>query len=97
MTRLLVLIGVALVAAGLSVGLLVPVESDGYDCGSAFRSSDYELEEVDDLLAGGAGDSGCEGELSGALPLPVVLVVLGGVALVGAPFVARREEVTAQS
>lgn len=47
----------------------------------------------DVVLSGGEGESGCDEAVSSARTLPVVLLVLGAAALVGSPFVERRESV----
>lgn len=92
MQRLLMLIAIALIGAGLVTGFVLPVNSGEYDCGSAFRESgDVMGDEFADALTGGEGESGCDEARSSARTLPVVLLVLGGVALAGAPFVERRE------
>lgn len=94
MTRLLVLVGGALLAAGLIVGFALPVNSGEYDCGSAFvEGGDLAVDELTDAMLGGSGTSDCDSARSSARTLPVVLLILGGVALAGAPFVERRPTV----
>lgn len=91
MTRLMALVGGALLIAGLVVGFALPVHSGDYDCGSAFiESDDLKSNEFADTLTGGDGQSDCDSARSSARTLPVVLLVLGGMALLGAPFVERR-------
>lgn len=92
MKRVLVLIGLALIAAGLVVGFALPVNSGEYDCGTAFHASDVGAQEFSDTLSGGEGESNCDEARSSARTLPVVLLVLGAVALIGAPFVERTRE-----
>lgn len=91
MLRLLLLLGGALIAAGLVVGFALPVNSGEYDCGSAFhQSGDLYGQQVADTMSGGTGETSCDEARSSARTLPVVLLVLGAVVLVGAPFVAPR-------
>lgn len=93
MTRLLVLVGAGLLLAGLVVGFAVPVDSGEFDCGSAFvENGDLQVDEYTDAFTGGDGVSGCDEERSSAKTLPIVLLILGLVALVGSPFVERRSQ-----
>lgn len=93
LTRVVLLIAGALLAAGLIVGFALPVKSAGYSCGSAFHeSSDLQVDRLSDtLIYGSAEVDDCDGARSSARVLPVVLLVLGGVALLGAPFIERSQ------
>lgn len=92
MQRLLVLIATALIGAGLIVGFALPVNSGDFNCGTAFHESgNLAGSEFGSALSGGSGRSDCDEARSSARVLPVVLLVLGAVALAGAPFVGSPE------
>ena len=94
MNRVMVVLGIALLAAGLIVGFGVGVQSNGFDCRAAFTGSDLKdsLAEIQSQLGGGPGVSGCAEARSSAQVLPIVLLVIGAVVLVGAAFIPRRSE-----
>lgn len=92
MQRVALLIGAALVAAGLVVGFGLSVHSAGKDCGSAFKErGDLKVDQLADSMLGKPDASECDAARSSARALPVVLLVLGGVALVGAPLLVQRD------
>lgn len=92
MQRVALLIGAALVAAGLIAGFGISVHSAGQDCGSAFRErGGLEVDQLSDSMLGKPDSSDCDAARSSARTLPVVLLVLGGVSLVGAPLLVQRD------
>lgn len=94
MNRVMVVLGIALLAAGLVVGFFIHVHAGGYDCGTAFRDGGKAFQaDLRDAITGGSGVSGCDSARSSAKVLPIVLLVIGAVALVGSAFVTppKRE------
>lgn len=90
--RVLVVVGVTLVAAGLIVGFGVSVYAGDSDCGSAFVDSSASAE-ISDTFEGGTGQLGCDGARSQARALPMVLLVLGIGLAVGSAVVRTPEKV----
>lgn len=79
---MLVLVGAALVAGGLALGLM-PVRADGVACGSAFRAS-----------SAGRGlfaEPACDGPRSMWRVPAVALLAAGGVLAVGGAVVAGAQ------
>jgi hypothetical protein len=72
-TGLLALIGVALLGAGLTLGLL-PVRAEGVDCGSALHASTYGGNRY-------LGGDVCDGPRSGRQGPAVTLLIVGGALL----------------
>lgn len=89
--RLLVVIGVTLVAAALVVGFGVSVYAGDSDCGSAFVDKSAGAE-IADTFEGGTGQLGCDGARSQARALPMALLVLGVGLSVGSALVRRTPE-----
>jgi hypothetical protein len=94
LTIVLGLLAAALLFLGLFLGFRPVYDDAGYDCGSAFRENpDLQTSRYVDAMTGGTGDTGCDKERSDALPLPLVLTVLGvasGAAAVTLAASARR-------
>lgn len=89
--RILIVAGLVLLAGGLILGFLpktAPGPFGPVSCGSAFRgSSDAAVTDFQDTLGGGpsaplgSAETACAAKRSDARTLPVVLLVLGGAAL----------------
>ena len=93
LTLVLGLLAAALLVLGLALGFRTVHDPNGYDCGSAFRENpDLGTSQYTDALTGGTGETSCDKERSDALPLPLVLTVLG-IAAAGSAVVV---EVTAR-
>lgn len=90
--RVLVVVGVTLVAAGLIVGFGVSVYAGDSDCGSAFVDNSASAE-ISDTFEGGTGQLGCDGARSQARALPMVLLVLGVGLTLGSAVVRAPEKV----
>jgi hypothetical protein len=91
--RLLVVVGITLVAAALIVGFGVSVYAPSTDCGSAFMASDAASNQES------RGDLGCDYVRSQARGLPLALLVVG-LGLGAGSFAVRTKErrpVTAQA
>jgi hypothetical protein len=105
-TRILIVLGLALLAAGLVLGLLPKTAPGAYgpvSCGSAFHgSSAARVDDYQATLSGGPAEVGlsplgstsstCAAARSGAKTAPVVLLVLGAGLLVGGVVVAASKE-----
>jgi hypothetical protein len=105
-TRILITLGLALLAGGLVLGLLPKTAPGAYgpvSCGSAFRgSSAATVDDYQATLSGGPADLGlsplgsassaCAAARSSAKTAPVVLLVLGGGLLLGGIVVAASRE-----
>lgn len=78
------LIGLALVAVGVIIGFM-PVKSDGFDCGSAFKESSGLLDdELTDTMIGGTGENGCDEARSTRQVLTWAPIGLGSILAFGA-------------
>jgi hypothetical protein len=91
--RILAVSGLVLLAGGLILGLLpktVPGAFGSVSCGSAFHgNSDAAVTDFQDTLGGGltaplgSAEAACAAKRSDAKTVPVVLLVLGGAAVLG--------------
>jgi hypothetical protein len=93
--RILLATGLVLLAGGLILGFL-PKSAAGVSCGSAFHGTDAAtVADYGSTLTGsldvppaGGYAAACDDARSSAKTAPIVLLVLGGAALVGAAVVA---------
>lgn len=95
MTKALTVVGLALLAGGLLLGI-APMHAQGSDCGSAFRaSSDAQVADLVDSFSGRSGTAAeeCSDKRSGRQPVAWCLVVGGGVLLLGAAAMRRPQPV----
>ncbi|MEV8638090.1 hypothetical protein AB0395_41205 [Streptosporangium sp. NPDC051023] len=96
--KALAIVAAVIIGAGALVGL-IPVTSEGVNCGSAFvKSNDALVSDLTQSMSGKSTDtvSACT-DLRSLIRIPALVLLLGGmVALAGAGIVdSRRQNLTA--
>jgi len=104
LARILIVGGLALFAGGLLLGLLPKTAAGPFgpvSCGSAFHGTgDAAVTDFQDTLGGGvsaplgSAEAACASARSDAKTAPIVLLVLGGAALLGGVAAATAKPAT---